>query len=206
MSKDLLKLTVRGDIESHGRPWEMSFYYAIDTPSTPDADTPADLALGFQSQCMGTTPYDTFLQTLPDAVDIKVIEVTAAKAPGYWPYSTGIIDTNGVRTTSDILPEGIGPLGLIRADEPEAGFRAYTRVYWPAIAEDDQEAGAISNSLVTAIQNFFGSIQQVNPAPLDAHLVVYSVTLDDSRDATLFAVSDHIARIRRRGRGPQGRS
>jgi len=208
MGKEYCTVTFRGDTQGHSRPWQMSFnFHLISYSSSATADTPKDLCEWLRDNVCDALNND-FIQILPNACTVKVIDFKSIVAPGFWPYSLGLSGVSGVRGSGEILPEGTGPLVLLRSTDPIEGDRGYTRSYLPAILETDQQSGAINQDLVNEIEEFISIIKDIDDTAgtgFQAQLVVYSHKLSTHYNVEQWAVADQIARIKRRARGFQGR-
>lgn len=202
MSQAIMRLNLFGDT-ANGRPWQMQHGFDCDGLTSEEFQEVGELLVtGWLTEAK-----TEFLATLPASCTLRSVQAQAATPGTAWPYNSSILSEAGTRGSGDILPEGIAPLAMPRASQPSPSYRAYTRNYWPAILESDQEDGAIAATLVGAIINYFEAI--------------FQFTIGDSANATLsilsaagvvltgcdaVAVSDKIARVRRRGRSMQGRS
>lgn len=203
MANESVQFVVHGNTVK-GKPWQQTFPYWVTADSANAPKTLQDLLDTFVTH-IGPGA-GKLSGCLPQACTILGVTARNYLGSGYWPGNSNFTAVEGERPSGDVLPEGIGPCAVLRADPGPGPERKFTKLYFPAIAEADQENGAISDALITAIQGFFTNIFTLTNGPASAYLALISPTHNTQLEVRQVVVSDRLARLKKRGNTYQGRS
>jgi len=198
--KEVLELVIYANHPGSGRGVQITKNYAF-TPTSPPADFNIwkDCGEAFTTQVALTA----FRDALPVDTEIIGVRVKSVGAPGWWPWGIGL-NLPGSGSSGDILPEGMGPLVQLYPESPALGRRGFTRIYWPFLAEADQEDGKISTEVADLIANALTTLDAASVASGTLTPVIVSTKYDDVTPVATYKVQDRVAYIRRRYRTPQG--
>lgn len=211
-SLEYVTCTVYGDCVTGGRPWQFSWHYRIDDP---DPDGYSSLLTEAIANAVKDTLQTSGTPLLEDVLGYGMVgrwlEVRSTYPIAYYPagVETLAIGTSG--GTSDLLPEGNGPLILLQAGFPTEDYPRSGRLYWPGINEGVTGNGRIEQSYADDLQSFWLQLLSdsatIESVEYTWHMCLLSPANEakPSQDVTNIQVADKIARLARRQRTAQGR-